>query len=74
MCAVLITIGVLGVCQQTTNISWAIGCLLLVLALVYDISIGPVCFAIVSEIPSTRLKIKSLAIARNVYNMVGCPR
>ncbi|KAJ5761282.1 hypothetical protein N7520_008438 [Penicillium odoratum] len=68
MFIILTVIGALGASTQSTSVSWAIGCLLLILALVYDVTIGPVCFAIVSEVPSTRLKIKSLAIARNTYN------
>jgi SP family general alpha glucoside:H+ symporter-like MFS transporter len=74
MFATLIVIGALGSCEQSTGVSWAIGCLLLVLALVYDLTIGPVCFAIVSEVPATRLKIKSMAIARNFYNAVRLPQ
>ncbi|OQD81843.1 hypothetical protein PENANT_c025G07540 [Penicillium antarcticum] len=69
MFVLLIGIGVLGACTQGSGVSWAIGCLLLVLALVYDITIGPVCFAIVSEVPATRLKIMSMGIARSFYNL-----
>ncbi|KAJ5929061.1 hypothetical protein N7454_006909 [Penicillium verhagenii] len=69
MFACLVVIGALGTVNQGTGVSWAIGCLLLVLAFIYDITVGPVCFAIVSEIPSTRLKIMSMGLARNAYNL-----
>ncbi|KAL3448299.1 general substrate transporter [Aspergillus insuetus] len=68
MLVILVVIGALGAIDPTTGVSWAIGCLLLVLALVYDVSLGPLCFIIVAEIPATRLKMKSVSIARNVYN------
>lgn len=37
----------------------------------YDITIGPVCYCLVSEMPSTRLRIKTVALARNVYNIAS---
>lgn len=41
----------------------------MVYTFVYDITIGPVCYALVADIPSTRLKIKSIVLARNFYNV-----
>ncbi|KAJ5636685.1 general substrate transporter [Penicillium longicatenatum] len=69
MFVTLAVIGALGACKQGSGVSWAIGCLLLVLALIYDITVGPVCFAIVSEVPATRLKMMSMGITRNFYNL-----
>lgn len=37
--------------------------------MVYNISIGPVTYSLVSEIPSSRLKWKTIAMARNAYNL-----
>ncbi|KAE8371141.1 major facilitator superfamily domain-containing protein [Aspergillus bertholletiae] len=33
-------------------------------------TVGPLCYSLVSELPSTRLRIKSTVVARNVYNVV----
>jgi SP family general alpha glucoside:H+ symporter-like MFS transporter len=42
--------------------------MLLVYTFFYDISVGPVCYSLVSEIPTTRLRIKTVVLARNLYN------
>lgn len=69
----LMIIGGLGVIsRQNTVAAWGLGSLLLVYTLFYNFTVGPVCYAIVAEIPSTRLKIKTVALARNTYNLV-CP-
>ena len=51
--------------------SWAIGSLLLIFTLVYDITVGPVCYAIVAESSSTRLRQKTIVMARMTYNVAG---
>ena len=52
-------------------IPWAIAALLLVFTAVYDATIGPLCYTLVSEIPSTRLRSKTIVLARNCYNISG---
>ncbi len=52
-------------------INWAIAALLLVFTAVYDATIGPLCYTLVSEIPSTRLRSKTIVLARNCYNISG---
>jgi SP family general alpha glucoside:H+ symporter-like MFS transporter len=37
----------------------------------YDLTVGPVCYCLVAEIPSTRLRIKSVVLARNFYNIAS---
>ncbi|KAL1892654.1 hypothetical protein Sste5346_006940 [Sporothrix stenoceras] len=68
----LVVVGGLGFANpDDKGPSWAIGTLLLVYTLVYDAMVGPLCYAIVAEIPSTRLKVKSVVLARNVSNIAG---
>lgn len=67
---ILLLIGLVAI-SNSKHAAWAIGSLLLVYAFTYDITIGPVCYSLVSELPSTRLKTKSIVLARNVYNVVG---
>lgn len=50
---------------------WAIGSMLLIYTFTYDSTVGPVCYSLVAELTSTRLKTKAVVIARNFYNMVG---
>lgn len=70
LCVILAVIGGLGF-GNGSNVSWAIGSLLIVFALAYNCTIGPVCYAIVAEIPSGRLRAKSIVLARLTYNLTG---
>ncbi|KIW36033.1 uncharacterized protein PV06_11666 [Exophiala oligosperma] len=56
--------------RDNTSASWAIGSLLLISTFVYDCIVGPVCYSLVSELSSTRLRTKTIAFARNMYNCV----
>lgn len=50
---------------------WAAGGVLIVYTAVYDLTIGPVCYSVVSEIPSIRYRTTTLAIARGLYLLAG---
>lgn len=52
-------------------ISWAIVASLLVFTAVYDATVGPLCDTLVSEIPSTRLRSKTIVLGLNCYNISG---
>lgn len=68
----LIVIGGLGCAPKSnTGAPWAIGSLLLIFTFIYDLTVGPVCYCLVAEIPSTRLRAKTIVLARNFYNVVG---
>ena len=68
MFVILIIIGGLGVPALSSSTGWATGVLLLILTFTYDITVGPVCYSLVAELPSTRLRVKSVVLSRNVYN------
>lgn len=70
MCIVLFTIGFVSL-SHTKGASFAIGSLLLLFTLCYDITIGTVAYSIVAEIPATRLRTKTIVLARNLYNIQG---
>ena len=69
----LLVIGGLGVPTLVENgpLGWGVGACILVYTFVYDLTIGPVCYSLVAELSSTRLKAKSIVLARNFYNMAG---
>jgi len=67
----LIIIGALGVPKLSSGLGWGIGALMLILTFVYDFTVGPVCYSLVAELPSTRLRIKTVVLSRNVYNVAG---
>jgi SP family general alpha glucoside:H+ symporter-like MFS transporter len=56
---------------HNTSANYATGSLLLVFTLFYDITIGSVCYSIVAEIPSSRLRTKTIVLARIAYNIQG---
>lgn len=71
MFVLLIIIGGLGIPKLSTNVGWASGALILILTFAYDLTIGPVCYSLVAELPSTRLRIMTVVLARNAYNASG---
>lgn len=69
---VLVTIGGLGWTSSTNKkAQLAIGILLVVSTLINMITIGPVCYPIVAETPSGKLRYKTVVIGRFVYNLTG---
>ena len=59
-----------------TNASiWAIAGMLIVFTFTYDFTVGPVTYSLVSELSSTRLKAKTIVLARAAYNayLATCP-
>ncbi|KAL4746112.1 hypothetical protein BDW72DRAFT_210747 [Aspergillus terricola var. indicus] len=63
--------GEISFMPQTNAQSWAVGSLILVLTFVYDRSIGPLCYVLIAEIPSTRLRVKTVVLARIAYNVAA---
>ncbi|KAF4551456.1 Sugar (and other) transporter-like protein 66 [Elsinoe fawcettii] len=66
----LIAIGGLGFATSQKT-SLAIGVLLVISTLCNMITIGPVCYPIVAETPSGKLRYKTITIGRFVYNLTG---
>ena len=64
---IMLITGILGtVDRQSEGALWGIGGLLIVFSLIYQFTIGPVCYALVAEIGSTRLRAKTVVLARNL--------
>ncbi|EMG47883.1 hypothetical protein G210_1642, partial [Candida maltosa Xu316] len=70
MTVVLFITGGLG-CSDTKSASMGAGSMLMVYTFVYDLTIGPLCYCIVGEIPSSKLRAKTVMLARNLYNVSG---
>lgn len=66
----LVVIGGLG-WANSTQAQMAIGIILIISTLCNMITIGPVCYPIVAETPSGRLRYKTIVIGRFVYNLTG---
>lgn len=70
MLVFLIVVGGLGVVGGK-KADLAIGILFVFLTLVNMTTTGPVCYPIVAETPSGRLRYKTITIGRFVYNLTG---
>ena len=38
---------------------------------VYDMTVGPVCYALVPEIPAGLLRTRTVVLGRNLYNIIN---
>lgn len=66
----LTTGGILAIALNGNSaLNWTLGVILIMTTLAYNLTIGPTCYVIVAEIPSTRLRVKTIALARVVYNI-----
>jgi SP family general alpha glucoside:H+ symporter-like MFS transporter len=66
----LVAIGGLGF-SSGKHVQLAVGILLVISTLINMITVGPVCYPIVAETPSGRLRYKTIVIGRFVYNLTG---
>lgn len=64
---ILVIVGSLAFSGTQASV-WAIGAMLIVFTFVYDFTVGPVTYSLISELSSTRLKAKSIVLARAGYN------
>lgn len=69
-CMLFLILIVVGSCSfaGTKASNWAIGGVLIFFVFVYDFTIGPITYSIVAEMSSTRLKAKTIVLARACYN------
>lgn len=71
MTLIMLLVGGLGGAQRSPHtadgLPWGIGALLLLSLFVSNVSVGPVSYALVSELPSSLLRSKSVVIARFCY-------
>ncbi|KAK4167696.1 hypothetical protein QBC43DRAFT_297502 [Cladorrhinum sp. PSN259] len=67
MAVLLCVLGGVSWVKERTTGAWAAGGVLAVYTLVYDLTVGPICYSIVSEIPSVRRRASTLSAARGTY-------
>jgi len=67
MFTILMAVGFMGIPSIKPGLGWASGALMMIFVFTYDMTVGPVCYCLVAEIPSTRLRIKTVVLARNAY-------
>jgi len=57
--------------HRTTETTFAMGSLLIVLNFIYNCTIGPSTYTIIGEISSTRLRQKTIVLARASYKAIN---
>jgi SP family general alpha glucoside:H+ symporter-like MFS transporter len=66
MSVLMVLIGICGVISRkgNSNATWGVAGCLLTWVLVYDLTVGPLAFTIIAETSSTRLRNKTISLAR----------
>ncbi|KAJ7637417.1 putative alpha-glucoside transport-related protein [Mycena rosella] len=70
MGTVLLVIGCMGF-SNSSGAKWASGVLLVMLNFVYNATLGAVCYVIIAEVGSTRLRAKTIVLARCSYQVIN---
>jgi SP family general alpha glucoside:H+ symporter-like MFS transporter len=71
MLPIMFTIGFLDLAPDASRVRWAQASMLLIWFFVYSLSIGPVPFAIGTEVGASRLRTKTIALSRNTYYLLN---
>lgn len=71
MCMSMLLIGIMACVTQTSGLGYGESAMYLLWYVFYELTIGPIAFIIVGEISSTRLRSKSISLARNAYNVAN---
>jgi SP family general alpha glucoside:H+ symporter-like MFS transporter len=68
---ILYIVGFIAVGSSSKTAELVEASLIFVWAVIFYLTLGPVVYAVVNEIPSMRLRAKSVSLARNAYYIVG---
>lgn len=67
----LTLVGVLNVWNENPDIKWAQAALCMVWNLMFDMTVGQLGWSLPAEVGSTRLRQKTICLARNAYYLVN---
>lgn len=73
LCAMLFVMGFLGLVPEAhrEKAALATGSTMIAWAIIYQLTVGTVCYSLVAELSTRRLQIKTVVLGRNLYNVVG---
>jgi MFS transporter, SP family, general alpha glucoside:H+ symporter len=71
MAVFLFIIGGLGCINNNNTVTMAIGSLLIALNFIYNATLGPICYTLIGEVSSTRLRQKSIVLSRIAYQIMN---
>jgi MFS transporter, SP family, general alpha glucoside:H+ symporter len=66
---ILTAAGVVSTREETPTTLWATASLILGFIFAFDCAVAPITYCIVAEVPSTRLRVKTVVLARVSYNL-----
>ncbi|KAJ5625334.1 hypothetical protein N7510_001643 [Penicillium lagena] len=67
----LFLVGIISAASRSTGAMWAQAALCMCWLFVYSLTVGPIAYAIVSEISSVRLRPLTICLARTAYQLVN---
>ncbi|KAL1800765.1 hypothetical protein ACET3X_001107 [Alternaria dauci] len=68
---ILLIVGFIGLAPSTNkSASLAGGVLIILMIFCFQLSLGPICYSLAAEIPSSRLRVKTVALSRASYNSI----
>lgn len=68
----MLVIGILDcIPGRPAGVTWAESSLMIIWNFAYDLSVGPICFVIISEASATRVRSKSIAVATAAQAILG---
>ncbi|KAJ9636949.1 hypothetical protein H2204_005096 [Knufia peltigerae] len=70
MCVCLLIIGFLAIAKQNSSATWTQAAFCILWLFSFSLSAGPVGWAVPAEVSSTRLRSKTICLARNSYYIV----
>ncbi|KAJ6442365.1 maltose permease [Purpureocillium lavendulum] len=71
MTILLFVIGFLGIPKGNKGAVWALASLMDIWTFIYQMTVGPICFVIISEISATRLRERTIAVATAVQALAS---
>lgn len=71
MTVILFVIGFLDIPKHSTGAIWAQATLMDIWTFCYQMTVGPICFVLICEVSSTRLRGRTIAIATAVQSLFG---
>ncbi|KAI4948224.1 hypothetical protein J4E91_006218 [Alternaria rosae] len=68
---ILMIVGFIGLAPSSNkSASLAGGVLIILMIFCFQLSLGPICYSLAAEIPSSRLRVKTVALSRASYNSI----
>jgi len=61
-----LVLGVLGVAGGS-DVALGVAVMMIMIQLAFKLSVGPICYSIIADIPNSRLRNKTIALARATY-------